>query len=162
MAERKGAGGRPSSYRAEYAEQAEKLCKLGATDKEMADFFGVDERTINRWKVDHPEFCQSIKAGKEIADMEVAHKLFERATGAEWTEEQAIKIKVAQFEERVEVVEVRRAAPPDTTAAIFWLKNRQPAKWRDKQEVEVSGSLTLAERVAAARKRVKDGGGSGS
>jgi hypothetical protein len=150
----KGVGGRPTSYREDYAKQAEKLCKLGATDEEMADFFEVAVSTISKWKLDFPEFSEAVKAGKKVADMEVAHKLHERAVGAEWTEEQAIKIKVGQFEERVEIVEIRKAAPPDTTAAIFWLKNRRPKDWRDKQEVEHSGSLevlTKEQRDAALR-----------
>lgn len=131
---------RPSSYKPEYAEQAEKLCKLGATDTDLAEFFEVEERTINRWKKLHSEFCQSVKSGKKIADMEVAHKLFGRATGAEWVEEHAFKVKVGPHEERVEVVEVRRAAPPDTLAAIFWLKNRAPRDWREKSVQELTGA----------------------
>jgi hypothetical protein len=51
--------GRPSDYKPEFADQAAKLCRLGATDQEIADFFGKDERTINRWKIDHPDFCQA-------------------------------------------------------------------------------------------------------
>ena len=126
--------GRPSSYKDEYAEQARRLCLLGVTDKEMARFFGVSEQTINAWKSEHPDFLESLKEGKIGADIDVADKLYQRATGYEWIEQQAIKIKVGQYEERVEVVDVRKAVPPDTTAAIFWLKNRRKVEWRDKQE----------------------------
>lgn len=122
--------GRPSAYREEYAEQARKLCLLGATDKEMADFFGVSEQTLNAWKKDFPEFLESLRAGKMKADAQVAQKLFDRATGSEWTEQQAIKVKAGRGEERVEIVTVRRAAPPDTNAAMFWLHNRRPDQWR--------------------------------
>ena len=73
--------GRPSSYRAEYVEQALKLCRLGATDRELADFFDVAESTLNLWKLEHAEFSESLKRGKAEADAEVADKLFRRATG---------------------------------------------------------------------------------
>lgn len=131
--------GRPSKYREEFAEQATKLCKLGATDAELADFFEVDVRTIENWKTDQPGFLPALKAGKAVADIEVAEKLHSRATGYSWVEEQAIKVKVGQNQERVEVVEVRREVPPDTTACIFWLKNRRRQHWRDKQDHELTG-----------------------
>lgn len=135
--------GRPSSYLPEYAEQARKLCLLGLTDKELADFFAVNVDTVHEWKKRHPEFSDSIRAGKVKADAEVAAKLLDRALGAEWIEEQAFKIKRVEYSdmgrktletEKIEVVAVRRAAPPDTPALSLWLRNRQPSKWRDKPE----------------------------
>ena len=73
--------GRPSLYREEFAEQARKLCLLGATDQELADFFEIDVRTIYDWKRTKPEFSQAIARGKMLADAEVAAKLYERACG---------------------------------------------------------------------------------
>src|ERR1051325_6581857 len=73
--------GRPTEYKPEYCVQVEKLCKLGATDKELADFFDVTEQTINNWKSEHDEFFESIKRGKVLADAEVANKLYHRAIG---------------------------------------------------------------------------------
>ncbi|MDH1341898.1 terminase [Ectopseudomonas oleovorans] len=128
--------GRPTLYRAEYAEQARKLCRLGATDKELADFFAVDEATINRWKVAHPHFCESLKAGKQIADAEVADKLFQRATGYEHKAVKIVADAKTGAEHQVEYVE--RYAP-DTTAIIFWLKNRRPDLWRDRIDNTLSG-----------------------
>jgi len=126
---------RPSKYRDEFAEQAYKLCLLGATDKELADFFGVDEATINRWKDKQPTFCESLKKGKVDADATVADRLFKRATGYEHPE-----IVTATFQGSItDTMEVTKHYPPDTTAAIFWLKNRQPSKWRDKQDIEHTG-----------------------
>jgi hypothetical protein len=130
--------GRPTDYKEEYNEQTIKLCKLGATDKELADFFGVVEATINNWKLEHPEFLESIKAGKTLADANVAERLYQRALGFEHDSEE---IKVADGE--VIRVPIRKIYPPDPTAAIFWLKNRRPKEWRDKQEVEQSGGLTI-------------------
>jgi hypothetical protein len=132
--------GRPSEFNAEYIEQAAKLCALGATDDEMADFFGVHRSTIYRWKLDHPEFCDAIKSAKEAADERVERSLYQKATGYQYTEQQAIKIKLEQYREEVEVVEVERHSPADTTAAIFWLKNRRKSEWRDKHEHEVTGA----------------------
>lgn len=131
--------GRPSEFDPAYVEQAAKLCALGATDDEMADFFGIHRSTLYRWKLDHPEFCDAIKSAKEIADERVERSLYQKATGFDYTEEQAIKIKVEQHKEEVEVVEVRKHSPADTTAAIFWLKNRRKDHWRDKQDHEHSG-----------------------
>lgn len=124
-------GGRPSSYKSEFAEQAKKLARLGATDKEMADFFEVGEKTLNNWKQDFPEFLQSLKEGKLLADAEVSSKLFHRATGYEHED---VDIRVVAGE--IVKTPLIKHYPPDTTACIFWLKNRQPDKWRDKQEQE--------------------------
>lgn len=130
----KSKGGRPSLYRPEYAEQARKLCLLGATDKQLADFFGVTEQTINGWKIDFPEFFESLRAGKMKADAEVASKLYDRAIGAEWTEQQAFKVKKGKDNEEVVVVDVRKAAPPDTPAIALWLHNRKAELWRKNPE----------------------------
>lgn len=126
--------GRPSKYRPEYAEQAHKLCLLGATDAELADFFDVSEKTINTWKSAQPEFLQSITRGKMMADAEVAEKLYERACGYS---HQAVKM----FHAGGQVIseDYTEHYPPDTQAASLWLRNRQPSKWRDKQEREVTG-----------------------
>lgn len=122
--------GRPTDYKPEYCEQGYKLCLLGATDKDMADFFEVEESTINNWKLAHPEFVESIKRGKESADAVVASKLFHRATGYDHPE-----VDVKMFQGKIIKTELVKYYPPDTTAAIFWLKNRQAKKWRDRHEV---------------------------
>lgn len=126
--------GRPTDYREEYSLQAEKLCKLGATDAELADFFEVTEQTINNWKSDFPLFFESIKKGKSLADAEVADKLYKRATGYEHAD-----VDIKMYEGEIIVTPLTKHYPPDTAAAIFWLKNRQSAKWRDRQEVQHSG-----------------------
>jgi hypothetical protein len=61
--------GRASTFKPEHAVKIVTLCRLGATDEELASFFDVDSRTINRWKIGHPEFCQALKAGKLESDM---------------------------------------------------------------------------------------------
>ena len=131
--------GRPSKYKPEYAELAFKLCLLSATDKDIANFFGVDVATINRWKQSQPEFCESLKRGKEEADAHIADRLYQRAMGYSHPED-----KIFQYNGEPVIVPTIKHYPPDTTAAIFWLKNRQRDKWRDKQDVEVSGNLQFS------------------
>lgn len=123
--------GRPRKYTQEYNDQARKLCLLGATDKDLANFFEVEESTINKWKLDFPAFSESIKAGKEVADANIADRLYQRAMGFEHDSEE---IKIIGSE--VERVPVRKVYPPDTTAAIFWLKNRRQISWRDQQNID--------------------------
>ena len=130
--------GRPSRYKAEYADQAYKFCLLGATDARLGEFFEVDEATIHRWKLAHEEFCESIKRGKDVADAEIAQALFHRAKGYS---HQAVKIFNNQGEIIVEPY--IEHYPPDTGAAMAWLKNRQPKQWRDKQDIEHSGELNI-------------------
>jgi transposase-like protein len=133
------AAGRPSKYDEKYCEQAYKLCLLGATDAELADFFNVNEDTINVWKKTYKEFSESLKRGKAEADATVAEKLYKRATGysCKATKFATYEGEITDREEYIEHY------PPDTTAAIFWLKNRQKDKWRDKQDVEHSGEIKM-------------------
>lgn len=122
--------GRPSKYKPEFARIAEKLSALGATDKDLADAFDVVESTINEWKLDHPDFSESLKA-KRIPDDEIEASLFKRAKGYIRTIQRVTKDG--------DVVDTEEELPPDPTSMIFWLKNRRPKQWRDKQEHEVTG-----------------------
>ena len=143
--------GRPSKYSDEYAVQAAKLCALGATDDQIADFFEVDVRTIYRWKHDHEEFCQALKAGKAEADERVERSLYQRAVGYEQDE---VKIFMPASAEAPVYAPYRAKIAPDTTAAIFWLKNRKPEEWKDKREHEVSGKdggpIAIERRIVKA------------
>jgi len=132
--------GRPSEYKDDYAKQVVKLAELGATDQEVADFFEVDVRTIYRWKHDHPEFCQALKVGKEVADERVERSLYQKAIGYEQDE---VKIFMPGGAAEPVYAPFRAKIAPDTTAAIFWLKNRRSQQWREKQEVEHSGEMTV-------------------
>lgn len=124
--------GRKSGFKEEYVQLAENYALLGATDEELADFFNVNVATLNRWKKQFPEFRESLKKGKAVADANVASKLYNRAIGYDCK-----ATKIVTYEGKVtDQVEYVEHYPPDTTAAIFWLKNRQPGKWRDKKEVE--------------------------
>jgi hypothetical protein len=158
--------GAPSKYQPDFDEQAYKLALLGMTDKQLAIFFGVTEQTINNWKHSHPSFFESLKKGKQPADSEVVDALYGRAKGAEWIEQKEVKLRTVIYEngkrlkeeERVEVVELTKRAPPDTTACIFWLKNRQPVYWRDKQEILTTKEMEigLAEISRIISEEVRD------
>lgn len=127
--------GRPTDYQPDFVEQANKLCKLGATDHELADFFAVDTSTIYRWKNSHPEFCEAVIVGKGAADERVARSLYNRAVGYTFESE-----KVFQFQGEVIRAPILEHVPPDPSAAFNWLKNRKPDEWRDK--LEHAGTIT--------------------
>ena len=129
---------RPTKYKPEYVNQAAKLCMLGATDIEIADFFEINVATLYRWKNEHPEFCESLKVSKEIADDRVERSLFARANGYEHEE-----VDIRVIDKEIVKTEIRKFYPPDTAAAIFWLKNRRPALWRDKTDIEHTGSINV-------------------
>ena len=128
--------GRPSKYDPALADQARKLCLLGATDQEIADFFEINVATVYRWKHDFPDFCEALKVGKVEADERVKRALYHRAVGYE---QEAVKIFMPAGAAKPVYAPYTERIAPDTTAAIFWLKNRDPANWRDRQALEVSG-----------------------
>lgn len=152
------AGGRKTKYNKDNCGQVEKLCKLGATDKEIADFFGVAESTINLWKKAHKQFSESIKKGKIIADAEVAHSLHKRAIGYQYDEVTYEKLGVndngmavddkgdieATKAEAYKRKVVTKEVPPDVAAANIWLKNRRgkvdkgAQRWADKIEAGIT------------------------
>lgn len=132
--------GRKSKYKPEYDILAHKYALLGLTDAKMSDLFDVDESTFNRWKKAYPSFRASIKEAKEIADAEVVHSLRQRALGATTKEVRTTTNPDGEITTQV----TTKQNPPDATSAIFWLKNRQPQHWRDKQVQEHALNLDLA------------------
>jgi hypothetical protein len=119
--------GRPTLYRHSFNEQVYKLCLAGFTDKKLADFFGISESTLNTWKIKHPEFLESMKSGKEIADAEVAASMYARAIGYTYD-----AVHVAVFMGEAIITPIEKHVPPDVAAQRMWLKNRQG--WRDNPE----------------------------
>ncbi len=119
--------GRPSKFKPEFIKQAKKLCQLGATDRELADFFGVAESTLHLWKLEHPEFSESLKAGKDVADDRVERSLYQRACGYSHPD-----VHITSYEGDVTITPIIKHYPPDATSGIFWLKNRRKEDWRDK------------------------------
>lgn len=137
--------GRPSKYQVEFADQARKLCLLGATDLELADFFDVNVDTIHEWKKVHSEFSDSIKSGKMQADADVADRLYQRAMGFEHPE-----VHISNYQGQITQTPITKIYAPDPTAAIFWLKNRQRGSWRDRQDVEMGVTVKDAATMTDA------------
>lgn len=149
-------GGRPTRYRAEYAEQARKLCLLGFTDAGLADVFGVAESTINNWKLKFPKFSESLWRGKQIADAEVASGLYQRACGYQHPD-----THISVVDKKIVKTPITKQYPPDTGAATMWLKNRQPDKWRDSVDLNHGGNadnplVILARAVQGAALPIKE------
>ena len=140
--------GRPSSYKAEFSEQARKLCEMGATDFQVAQFLGIDRATFYRWRNTIPSFCDALKTGKYPADEQVERTLYERATGYSFEAEE-----VFQYQGEIIRATVTKHVPPDATSMIFWLKNRRPQQWRDRQEsVNIDVHMSLGELVNSSYK----------
>ena len=116
--------GRPSLYEPEFAAQAFELCLAGATNQDLADTFEVGHSTIDNWLQKHPEFAQSVKRGRALADGRVAHGLYSRAIGYTYETTRVVL-------HRGEPVSVPQTVhkPPDVRAGIFWLRNRRPQQW---------------------------------
>src|SRR5690554_2351722 len=142
------AGGRPTKYNAQALKLASAMSKLGATDQEIADEIGVALSTISLWKLKHEEFSDALKRGKERADQRVEDALYTKAVGY-----QIDTVKVFQFQGQEVIVPYREYIHPDTTAAIFWLKNRRPEQWRQNPE----GAESESDRLADAIEKLVDG-----
>lgn len=105
----------------------------GLTDKMIATNLDISEDSFYKYKKEHPEFSESLKRGKEEIDVMVENALLKSALGYEYDEEELTKMG--------DIVTLRKQAHPNTTALIFWLKNRKSKEWRDKQELEHTGQL---------------------
>lgn len=136
--------GRPSKYKPEYAEQAEKLCEFGATDYQLAEFFKVEQRTIDNWRIEHKDFFRSTTRAKEAWDDAVERSLLHRALGYNRK-----ATKVMQYEGEIITAEYVEHVPASDQAIRLWLMNRRPTKWRDVSERKVEYTVThkLADKV---------------
>jgi hypothetical protein len=121
-----------SSFRKEYIRQAKILSDTGFTEIQVANFFNVNEITILDWKAKYPDFARALKLGKELPDDEIERSLYHRAKGYERT---VIKPFMPSGAKEPIYAEFKEQVPPDTTACIFWLKNRRKEEWRDRQEL---------------------------
>lgn len=115
----------------------------GLTDEQLAAKCGITASTLYDWKKRFPEISEALKRGKEPVDVEVENALLKRALGYEYdeiTRERAFDPETGEAR-MVETKRVTKHVPPDTTAQIFWLKNRRPDLWRDKTELahEIEG-----------------------
>lgn len=120
------------------------MCLAGATNLDLAHEFEVSVQTVRSWRAKHAEFRAAIKISKDVADEEVERSLFERATGYS---HDSVKFFLAK-DGSVVSQEFVEHVPPDSTAMIFWLKNRKPAEWRDKIETQLSGEVSVKRVVS--------------
>jgi transposase-like protein len=125
-------------YKPEFANQARAMCRLGATDEELAEHFGACVRTIYRWRNTHEEFAEAVVVGKDHADARVERALYSRAVGC--TVERTKVFKSAGDPDPVYAT-YKHQLPPDATAALHWLRVRQPEKWRIRDEPEEEDEL---------------------
>lgn len=109
----------------------------GLTDEQIAHNIGVNVCTLYDWKKKYPKISNTLKKGKEVIDIQVENALLKRALGYEYTEE---KVEISEKDGKKVVQTVKHVAP-DTTAQIFWLKNRRPEKWRDKPDAPADTEL---------------------
>jgi hypothetical protein len=142
--------GRPTLYKPEYAEQARKLCRLGATDSQVADFFEIGTTTFYRWRQDHPDFADAVTEGKEICDNQVEQALHRRAVGFQY---EAVRVFMPAGAKAPLPVPYPVQVIPDVRAAQHWLRFRRPQEWSDRrEEAEDSG---LAERISEGFARLE-------
>lgn len=130
------ATGGKTKYNDEMKARVIELASEGKTDNEIAHEIGVARSTLSLWKIKHEDLSDSLKEMKADADSTVEASLYQRACGYS-----NIETKVfCNAKGEVTEVNVVKNYPPDPVAAIFWLKNRQPDKWRDKQEFVSDGA----------------------
>ena len=142
----------------------------GLTEEQIAKNMGVSRSTLSDYKVKYPDILRAIKNSKEVADREVENAIFNKATGYTVKLKKPMKVrhveydevsgrKVAEYE-RIEYIEEEVHVPADTTAQIFWLKNRKPNEWRDKVTVTDESSLEkLDELISSIDTLAKKSGG---
>lgn len=104
----------------------------GLTEKQIAHNIGISEQTLNVWKNKYTSLSESLKKGKEVVDRQVENALLKRALGYSYIE----TTKELVGTKMVVTKEVVKEVQPDTTAQIFWLKNRRPDIWRDRKDLE--------------------------
>ena len=130
----------------------------GLSDKQIAHNIGITQTTLYEWQKRFPELSEALKKGKEVVDREVENALLKRAMGYEYddvTQEPVTDKDTGVTEMRV-TKRVTKQIVPDVTAQIFWLKNRKPDEFRDKRDVELSGSVDLGSIIEKARGRVDE------
>ena len=146
MEKPKHPGGRPTKFNKDFHPKlALLLAEKGLTLPQIAEQMNVAPSTVSKWQVEHAEFSEALKNGKEGPDDLVERSLFERATGFKHIVQKPMSVSCGQgLGSEVEIVEFEERVVPDVTAQIFWLKNRRPERWREKIEQVHSGTVNVA------------------
>lgn len=127
--------------------EIEGMARDGARDEDIYKALGISRQTYYNWIAKYPEFAEAVKRGKAVIDAEVENELLTNAMGrVYWEETQELAMvrneETGQQEQKlITTKRVRKYVKPDTTAQIFWLKNRKPNVWRDKQHIEHEGQI---------------------
>lgn len=108
----------------------------GLTDEQIAKNMAISAASLYNYKRNHLEIVEALKKGKTVVDIQVENALLKRALGYSYEE-----VKTERGEDGTKITRTIKEVVPDTTAQIFWLKNRKPAEWRDKQDIEHSGQI---------------------
>ncbi len=140
-------GGRKGKYHDWITEEGllkiEGWARDGLTDEQIAYNIGITRTTLYDWKNKYPDISNALKRGKEVIDRQVENALLKRALGYEYEEVKQIIEKDENGKDRKRIEKTIKHVAPDTTAQIFWLKNRKPHEWRDKRDIEHKGSLEV-------------------
>lgn len=122
-------------YNADYHDDwAWSLAAMGATNEEIADAFGVSQRTIIRWSKEYESFRKALGEGKGVSDAKVIRSLYQRAIGYDYEETKQIIIENKDGSKSKRIEKKKKHVAPDVVAQIFWLKNRQRGQWCDRPE----------------------------
>lgn len=127
--------GRPTTYRPEFADIARAMAKLGGTDFEIAQELRVSTSTVWLWRSKHETFSRALMEGRDAFDDRIERSLAQKAAGYTFHTE-----KVFQFEGQIVRANIVEHVAPDVGAIKMWLGNRRPDKWKDKQEVNLTGA----------------------
>ena len=130
------------------------LGMTGMRDDEIAKELGISRGTLYNWRKRCPEAMESLAEGKAIADAVVVDSLYQRACGFDYTEEKTV---TGSDGETIKTETYKKHAAPDATSMIFWLKNRRPDQWRDRQEHHVDKTIRvkLPKELYQAKKEIK-------
>lgn len=130
----------------------------GLSNEQIAHNIGITAKTLCEWQNRFSEFRNAIKKGKEVVDREVENAMLKRALGYEYDEvtQEPVTDKDTGVTEMRVTKRVTKQIAPDVTAQIFWLKNRKPEEFRDKRDVELSGSVDLGSIIEKARGRADE------
>lgn len=145
---------KPKLPRPEYTpeawdDRARRCAAMGATLADIALILGIGLTTVKRWQRTHQSFAEAVQVGRKAADELVKRSLYEKAVGYTFTEEVAFKSG-----SEVKVVTLTKQREPDTIAAIFWLKNREPENWKDRTEKHHTGAVAVEHQDADAARAV--------
>lgn len=133
----------------------EGMARDGLVNEEIANQVGIHPSTLYDWQKKYPEIAEALKKGKEVIDRQVENALLKRALGYEYEEVKQIIEKDEKGKDRKRIEKTVKQVIPDTTAQIFWLKNRKPHEWRDKRDIEHSGNIDISDKAKLIEEYLK-------